>query len=333
MHILTESEEAVKMMPDVNRQNKIICVVGPTASGKSALAVKLAKEFDGEIISCDSMQLYRGMDIGTAKATQQEMDGIAHHLLDTIDIDDEFSVSDYVKLADECVKDISSRGKLPIFCGGTGLYIDSYISGMSFGEYENLPEYRKELEEFAKDKGAEALHKMLQECDSEAAEKIDCANVKRVIRALEVYKATGVPISKWNKQAKENAKPRDALYIGITFEDRQKLYERIDRRVDIMLESGLLEETEKLISEGLRSSATASQAIGYKELYPYFDGQAVLSDCVERLKINSRHYAKRQLTWFTRNKEIKWIYADGKTGEQLALEAVCLCREYLCGKI
>ncbi len=320
-------------MFDGNRQNKIICVVGPTASGKSDLAVKIAKAFDGEIISCDSMQLYRGMDIGTAKATESEMEGIPHHLLDIVDIDDEFSVSDYVKLADECVNDISSRGKLPVFCGGTGLYIDSYISGMSFGEYENLPEYRKELEDFAKENGAEALHKMLEECDREAADKIDSANVKRVIRALEVYKATGVPITQWNKQAKEKAKPKDALYIGITFDDRQKLYERIDKRVDIMLESGLLEETERLISAGLRNSATASQAIGYKELYPYFDGQATLGECVDRLKINSRHYAKRQLTWFTRNKAVKWIYADGKTKNGVAEEAFNLCKAYLCEKI
>ena len=317
------------MMLDGNRQNKIICVVGPTASGKSDLAVRIAKEFDGEIISCDSMQLYRGMDIGTAKATEDEMEGISHHLLDIVELTEEFSVSDYVKLADECVKKIMSREKLPVFCGGTGLYIDSYISGMSFGEYENLPEYRKELEDFAKQNGAEALHKMLEECDREAAEKIEYANVKRVIRALEVYKATGVPISQWNRQAKENAKPKDALYIGITFEDRQKLYERIDKRVDIMLEKGLLEETRRLISEGLRSSATASQAIGYKELYPYFDGQAVLGECVERLKINSRHYAKRQLTWFTRNKAVKWIYADGKAKDEIAAEAFGLCRAYL----
>ena len=317
-------------MPATKSENKkIICVVGPTASGKSALAVNIAKRFNGEIISCDSMQLYKGMDVGTANVTACEMQGIPHHLTDIIDINDTFSVSDYVSLANECVCDIWRREKLPVFCGGTGLYIDSFVSGIKFSEYDNLPEYRKELEEFAKCYGAEELHKKLYEYDPESAEKIDMQNVKRVIRALEVYKSTGIPISEWNRKALREAKPKDALYIGITFQDRSLLYERIDRRVDIMIESGLLDETKKLMDNGLKNTNTAGQAIGYKELYPYFDGDGSLEECVEKLKINSRHYAKRQLTWFSRNKNIKWIYADKLNENEIFSKAEEFCVEFL----
>lgn len=309
--------------------NKMICVVGPTASGKTNLSVNIALQFNAEIVSCDSMQLYKGMNIGTAKVTKEEMCAVPHHLLDILDISQEFSVSDYVKVADECVKDIRRRGKLPVFCGGTGLYIDSYVSGMEFGEYENLPEYRKELEMFAAENGPDALHDMLYKCDPEAAEKTDAANVKRVIRALEVFKATGIPVSQWNKKTKENAVKKDALYIGVAFSDRQKLYDRINKRIDSMIENGLLEETQKLISLGIRNTTTAGQAIGYKELYPYFDGESTLEECIERLKINTRHYAKRQLTWFMRNKDIKWLYADQNSKEELVGKAIEICSEYL----
>ena len=308
---------------------KIVCVVGPTASGKSKLAVEIAKAFNGEVISCDSMQLYKEMDIGTAKSTAKEMDGVPHHLLDIIDIGDEFSVSDYVNVARKTAVDVNTRGKLPVFCGGTGLYIDSLTSGMEFGEYGSLPEYRKELEDFAEVNGFMKLHDMLKVCDPDAAEKVMPENVKRVIRALEVFKATGEPISVWNKRALENAKPADALYIGITFNDRQKLYDRIDKRVDIMVELGIVEETKKLIGMGLRNSKTAGQAIGYKEFYPYIDGEASLDECIERLKINSRHYAKRQLTWFNRNKNVKWVYADCNESCSYVETALNYCRTFL----
>lgn len=308
---------------------KIICVVGPTASGKSALAVEIAKQFDGEIVSCDSMQLYRAMDVGTAKICKEEMRGIPHHMLDIIDISDEFSVSDYVDLAEKTALDIRNRGKLPIFCGGTGLYIDSFVSGMQFGEYGSLPEYRAELEAYAAENGCEKLHAMLLECDAEAAEKIAPENVKRVIRALEVFKATGEPISIWNKRAYENAKPKYALYIGITYSDRQKLYDRIDKRVDMMLEAGIVEETRRLVDMGIRQSKTAGQAIGYKEFYPYFDGEMSLEECIERLKINSRHYAKRQLTWFNRNKAVKWVYPDVDINGIYIEKAIDFCKEFL----
>lgn len=310
------------------QKEKIICVVGPTASGKSALAVDISKMLDAEIISCDSMQLYKGMDIGTAKSTKEEMQGIKHHLIDILEIDEQFSVSDYVKLADVCVKDVFARDKRAVFCGGTGLYIDSYISGISFGDYDSLPEYRLELEEFAKTKGAAALHEMLEKIDADAAQKIDKENIKRVIRALEVYKATGITITEWNKKALSEAKKKDALYIGLTYTDRSVLYERIEKRVDKMLEMGLLEETERLINKGLRTTQTAGQAIGYKEFYPYFDGVSSLAECIERLKINSRQYAKRQLTWFSRNKDIVWI--DASLDEKQKLDkAKQVCLEFL----
>lgn len=308
---------------------KIICVVGPTASGKSALAVELAKAFGGEIVSCDSMQLYRGMDIGTAKIKPEEMCSVPHHLLDILDVGDAFSVSDYVRLAEKCAAEIAGRGNLPIFCGGTGLYIDSFTSGIAFGEYNALPEYRTELEAYAEKNGAQALYDMLAAVDAESAEKIEPSNVKRIIRALEVYKATGTPISVWNRKAVENAKPKDALYIGITYKDRQKLYERIDKRVDLMLENGIVAETERLCRMGIRESSTAGQAIGYKEFYPYLDGEATLDECVERLKINSRHYAKRQLTWFGRNQNIKWVYPDENGTESAVTTALSYCGEFL----
>lgn len=310
-------------------EEKIICVVGPTASGKSALAVELARRFDGEVISCDSMQLYRGMDIGTAKTTPQEMRGIPHHLTDILDIHEPFSVSDYVKIADECVKNLCLRAKCPVFCGGTGLYIDSFVSGMSFGDYAAKPGVREELTAYAASCGAKALHERLRTVDRAAAEKIEPANVKRVVRALEVYESTGITATEWNARALQNAVGHDALYIGLVFSDRAKLYERIERRVDAMMEAGLLEEAERLIRAGLRDTPTAGQAIGYKEFYPYFDGTASLSDCVERLKINSRHYAKRQLTWFARNKALHSFAVDTMTPEELCKRVSALCESEL----
>ena len=300
------------------QNEKIICVVGPTAAGKSDLALKICKKFDGEIISCDSMQIYRKMDVGTAKPSKDEMLSVKHHMVDIIDIQDTFSVSDYVDMAEECVKEILSGNKLPVFCGGTGLYIDSFVEGIDFGEYEKLPEYRKELEEYAEKNGKEALWQMLFDVDEKSAGNINSANVKRVIRALEVYKATGKPISFWNERAKENAVKKNALYIGVSYEDRSILYDKINKRVDKMMENGLEQEARALFESGLEKTATAGQAIGYKEFYPYFKGEASLEECVERLKINSRHYAKRQLTWFSRNKSIMWLYRDGKDNVEKA---------------
>ncbi len=307
---------------------KIALVTGPTASGKSALALRLAEHFSGEIISCDSMQLYCGMNIGTAKPDAFEQSRVKHHMIDVLDIKDSFSVVDYVRSAELCISNIYSRGKLPFFCGGTGLYVDSIVNSTEFGDMENLPGYREELKALSDEKGSEHLHLMLQKVDPEAAEKIDHRNVKRVIRALEVHKATGMTISEWQRRSKLLPPKFDSLCITIEYEDRSILYDRINSRVDKMLEMGLLDEVKKLHDGGLFETATASQAIGYKEFLPYLSGTASLDECIERLKIESRRYAKRQMTWFRRNDKIHRILADGKTEEDIFEEAKELCTEF-----
>ena len=307
---------------------KLAVVTGPTASGKSSLALSLAKHFHGEIVSCDSMQLYKGMDIGTAKPTKEEQTEVKHHMIDVLDINDSFSVVDYVKAAELCISNIYSKGKLPFFCGGTGLYVDALVNSTEFGDMKNLPEYREELYAFAEENGSEALHKMLSQTDPEAAEKIDHRNVKRVIRALEVYKASGMTISEWQRRSKLLPPKFDSLVMTIEYEDRQILYDRINKRVDMMLEAGLIGEVKRLYDEGIFSTATASQAIGYKEFIPYLEGTSSLEDCVERLKIESRRYAKRQMTWFRRNDKIKRITADGKSSEEIFEEAKEICEEF-----
>ena len=257
------------------------------------------------------MQIYKKMNIGTAKPTCDEMQGVRHHLIDFLEPGTEYSVSDYVADAERCVNDLKNRGVLPVFCGGTGLYIDSFVSGMKFSEFENDPAVRERLElEFSSD-GIEGIYERLSKVDPDIAASVDIHNAKRVIRALEVYETTGIAMSEWNRRSKQNADVKDCLVIGLDYEDRQLLYDRIDMRVDLMIESGLLEETKTLIEEGLLTTKTASQAIAYKELMPYFNGEDSLENCVEILKRNSRRYAKRQLTWFRRNKDIKWIFKDG----------------------
>ena len=307
---------------------KLAVVAGPTASGKSSLAMKLCESFSGEIISCDSMQLYRGMDIGTAKPTPEEQQKIKHHMIDVLDIEDNFSVVDYVKSAELCISNIYHKEKLPFVCGGTGLYIDALINSTEFGEMKNLPEYREELKNFALQNGNEALHKMLRDVDPEAAEKIHFQNTKRVIRALEVYKSTGMTISQWQRQSKLLPPKFQSLVLVLEYENRELLYERINERVDMMLEMGLLSEIETLREKGLFSTATAGQAIGYKEFMPYFDGTASLDECIERLKAETRHYAKRQITWFKKNASAKRIICDGKTSDEIFEEARVLCDEF-----
>ncbi len=307
---------------------KIAVVTGPTASGKSALAVRLAKHFCGDIVSCDSMQLYRGMDIGTAKPNAAEQKAVKHHMIDVLDIKDTFSVAEYVKAAEICISNIYSKGRLPFFCGGTGLYVDAVVNSTEFGAIESLPEYREELKAFVADNGAQKLHELLKESDPEAAEKIDYRNVKRVIRALEVYKSSGVPISEWQRRSKLLPPKYDSLVILLEYEDRQTLYSRINNRVDSMMESGLLNEVKLLKEKGLFETPTAGQAIGYKEFIPYFNGEASIDECVENLKSESRRYAKRQMTWFRRNGSAKRIIADGKSEEEIFTEARDLCEEF-----
>ncbi len=274
------------------------------------------------------MQLYREMDIGTAKPTAIEQARVKHHMIDVLDITDSFSVVDYVKAAELCISNIYSKGKLPFFCGGTGLYVDSVVSSTEFGDMENLPEYRSELQLFSQEHGTQALHDKLAQVDPESAEKIDHRNVKRVIRALEVYKASGMTISEWQRRSKLLPPKFDCLVMTIEYNDREILYNRINERVDKMLQAGLLCEVEALYKKGLFDTATAGQAIGYKEFKPYFEGTASLDECVERLKIESRHYAKRQMTWFRRNDKIKRIIADGKTEDEIFEEARVLCDEF-----
>ena len=283
----------------------IICVVGPTASGKTAYAIKLAKEQNGEIVSCDSMQIYKYMDIGTAKPTKEEQRKVPHHMIDFVDPNTDYSVADFVKDATEVINDILSRGKTPVLCGGTGLYIDSVIGGIEFSEQKRDDEYRALLWNMAEEKGVDAVHDLLKEQDPQEAEKVHPNNIKRVIRALEICKTSGMTKTEADRLARKEPK-YNAEIIGL-MPDREILYERIDRRVDIMMQQGLLQEVELLIEKSIRRDSTAMQAIGYKELIEYIDGKCSLDEAVDKIKQESRRYAKRQLTWFRRNPDIIWI--------------------------
>ncbi len=288
-------------------KQKLICIAGPTASGKTALSIALAKLLDTEIISSDSMQLYRGMDIGTAKPDMAERDGVVHHMFDVAEAGETFSVARYQQMADACAQEILSRGRIPIVCGGTGLYLDALIDGSTFSGDETNLEAREKYNAIAREQGAHALHEMLRKVDPESAERIHENNVKRVVRALEVYEQTGMTIGEMNARNKRPEPKYDAILFALCPTERQTLYDRIDRRVDQMVELGLLEEARRLLEQG-RLTGTAGQAIGYKELVPYLQGQATLSDCLDTLKRASRNYAKRQLTWLRRDGRVNWIY-------------------------
>jgi len=308
---------------------KMIAVVGPTASGKSGLAVELAKAFNGEVVSCDSMQIYKYMNIGTAKPTDEEMCGVPHHLIDFLEPGEPYSVSDYVTDAGRVTEKLFAEGKLPVFCGGTGLYISSFVSGIEFSEFENDESVHNRVQQFLDDNGKDALYERLQSIDPVSAESIDKNNVKRVLRAVEVYETTGIAASEWNRRSKEKAEKKDCLVIGLDYSDRQTLYDRIDRRVDIMMDEGLLLEAKQLYDSGVLAAKTASQAIAYKEFLPYFSGEQSLEECVEVLKRNSRRYAKRQLTWFRRDENVKWIIKDGLSEQEIVKKACAVVQEYL----
>lgn len=278
----------------------VYAVVGPTASGKSAYAIRLAKELDGEVISGDSMQIYRGMDVGTAKASAEEQQGIPHHLLDVAEITEGFSAGRFMELAAEKIAEIHSRGKTPIICGGTGLYIELLLTGKQLSENTADEKLREELLAFAEEKGNEALHTRLAEIDPASAEAIHPNNVKRVVRALEIALTTGSTKSEADEKSKEGENPYAPTIIRLTYGDRAKLYEKINLRVRRMFEMGLEEEVRALCEKGLRETPTASQAIGYKEFYPYFDGEIPLAQVEEDICRNTRRYAKRQETWFSR---------------------------------
>lgn len=284
---------------------KILCVVGPTASGKTDYAVELALKCGGEVVSCDSMQIYKHMDIGTAKPTADEMKGVKHLMIDIIEPNESFSVARFSEMARECIDDILLRGKMPVLCGGTGLYFDSTINNINFIQMDTDEEYRKYLESAAKEFGNEYVYKILKRVDEESAESIHPNNLKRVIRALEIYKTTGKKKSELDKE--QLSEPLYEPEITGLMRDREVLYDRINKRVDIMMEKGLVEEVSELIKMGIDTEATSMQAIGYKEIIEYLDGKTSLSDAVDKIKRESRRYAKRQLTWFKRNEKIHWI--------------------------
>jgi tRNA dimethylallyltransferase len=293
-------------MPAV--KTKIVAVVGPTASGKTSLSVELAKKFNGEVVSCDSMQVYREMSIGTAKPTEEEMQGIRHHMLDFADPKTVYTCADYVRDAKEAIAKIVSNGKVPIICGGTGLYLDSLLRGGSFEETEVDLEYRQELERIADEKGNEYLHEMLEKVDPESAAATHYNNRKRVIRALEIYKCCGISKSELDRRSRLFDSEYDSLTIGLRFINRELLYDRINKRVDIMLEMGLEDEIRRLMEIGVfESNGTAKQAIGYKELIGYINGHMSYENAVEQLKMATRRYAKRQMTWFSAHGNVNWI--------------------------
>ena len=300
--------------------NNIICIAGPTASGKTALAVELAKELNGEVVPWDSMQVFLRMDIGTAKPNQAEMQGIIHHMLDVADPDEDFSVSRYCEMATPIVDDIVARGKTAIIAGGTGLYMDALFRGNDFALYPATGR-REELEERAHREGIEALMAWLQDIDPEAAAKLHLSARKRLIRALEVYLETGETISTHNKRTQAIPPRYQPLWLGLDFEDRAVLYNRIDRRVDIMLEQGLITEIEELLAAGIPKKSTAMQAIGYKEFLAAMDGQCTIMQAAEDVKKASRHYAKRQLTWFRRNANMNWLVRRGDGMDEIIQNA------------
>ena len=296
----------------------LIILSGPTAVGKTELSIKLAHEADGEIISADSMQVYRTMDIGTAKIKPSEMDGIPHHLIDIIEPEDEWNVSLFAEYAKKAVNDIYSRGKVPVLVGGTGFYIQALLYDVEFSE-EDDNEIRKRLTKESTRLGAHALHERLKEIDPVSAEIIHENNVKRVIRALEFYELHHMPISEHNKTQSERKSPYDFRYFVLS-DAREKIYDRIDRRVDKMLEAGLVDEVKGLMDRGLDLSYVSMQGLGYKEIYKYLTGEYTLDEAVYILKRDTRHFAKRQLTWFRREKELMMISREDYENDQLILE-------------
>lgn len=286
----------------------LIAIIGPTASGKTSLAVEICKRIDGEAVSCDSMQIYKGMDIATAKPTAEEMQGIPHHLIGFAEPDEQFSVYKYCEKAKAVIDDIVSRGKKAVIVGGTGLYFNSLVDNIEYLPDETDFDYREELKKRAETEGADVLLSELREIDPQAAEKLHLNNVGRIIRALEIYRATGKTKSEQNEQSKKNPSPFKLTAVCLDARDRQFLYNRINKRVDIMLESGLLKEAEGFLNSPLGN--TAKQAIGYKELTPYFNGEKTLEECIDNLKMQTRRYAKRQLTWFRRDDRMNYLYID-----------------------
>lgn len=286
----------------------MIAVVGPTASGKTALSIDLALRFDGEIVSADSKQIYRHMTVGTAAPDEEEKRGVPHHLMQFLAPDALFSVAEYVDLAGKCIREINARGKLPVLTGGTGLYVSSLLDNITFFENKSDPALRKELEELAAEKGNEFVLEELRKVDPELAQTLHPNNLGRVIRGIEAYRLTGITMSEQQRLSRQNPSPYDCCVIGLNYRDRQKLYDRIDKRVHVMMEKGLLDEIRQLIAMGY--SSTAAQAIGYKEFFDYLEGKGSLEEAIAKVQMESRRYAKRQLTWFRRDERVNWLYID-----------------------
>ena len=308
---------------------RVLCVVGPTATGKTKMGVALAQRFNGEVVSVDSMQIYRGMVIGTAAPTPEEMEGVPHHMIGIADPRESWSVARYVEQADACVQDILARGKLPVLVGGTGLWLDALVRGNDFAPGAQGAETRLMLQKRLETEGAAVLLEELRQIDPESAEKLHLKDEKRILRALEVYAETGETITAHNAKTKEKPPRYDALYIGLDFADRQDLRDRIDRRVDAMVQQGLLQEVRELLVSGLPREATALQALGYKQFLGVSEGKITEREAVEEVKLRSRQYAKRQLTWLRRNPAIHWISwekePDFSAGLQNATEYLTAC--------
>ena len=304
---------------------RVVAIGGPTAPGKTALSVALAKRFDGEIISADSMQIYQGLDVGTAKVTPEEMQGVPHHLVGFLAPEQAFSVADFTTLAGKTITQLTAQGKLPLVVGGTGLYITSLLNGIGFTPEKVDPAIRQELQARLQAEGSQALYAELAAVDPGYAAKVHPNNTPRVIRALELYRATGRKMSAEREAARPAEKPYRSLCLCLTCRDRAALYDRIGRRVDLMVKNGVLDEA-KQVYDHRESYRTAAQAIGYKEFFPYFEGTAPLEECTEKLKQATRNYAKRQLTWFRRQNDAVWLYID----EENVIERACsLVREFL----
>ncbi len=295
----------------------VYVIGGPTASGKSKLAVELAKKVNGEIISADSMQIYKEMNIGTAKVNKEEMQGVQHYLVDFVSPDERYSVSNFKKDAEKAIEEILEKGKTPIVVGGTGLYIDSLIYGIEFQNEEVDLEYREKLNKIADEKGLESLYKKAQEIDPEAMKKISINDRKRIIRVLEIYHKTGKTKTEQELQSRKNEVKYEYKVFAITM-DREKLYERIEKRVDLMIEQGLIEEVKQIL-EKYHTFPTAMQGLGYKEVVEYLEGFCTKEEMIEKIKKETRHYAKRQLTWFRKNKEIIWLDGEKSTDENVSI--------------
>ena len=294
------------MRGTVMERKPFVVLTGPTAVGKTALSIELAKAISGAIISADSMQVYKHMDIGSAKIMPEEMEGIRHYLVDEFEPDEEFHVARFVERAKECLNEIYREGKIPIIVGGTGFYIQALLYDVNFSEQNTNTEYRKELEYLAEENGAEYLHKMLKEVDAASAEAIHANNRKRVIRALEFYHLTGTKISEHNETEKQKTSPYNFAYFVLT-DNRKHLYERIEKRVDMMIKNGLVEEVQKLKDMGYHREMVSMQGLGYKEILDYLDGKMTLEEAVSLIKKETRHFAKRQLTWFRRERDVIWF--------------------------